>query len=588
LTLIEFGTGNVKACVQATLSNGWSTHQPAVEWATGGLALGALASAFWQSVSPEALAAFRLLDLLYLYQSIAMSGLLELNYPSVYRSFTLNFAWAMGLIASSGSSLQRSIDNMRHLTGGTMADASSGSAVGLVNRKLSPYNFAALSQSLLAAAKSLDLTDFATLGARSDSPLGDFKQFDAGQVVTVTAASSNVLEAGVPIYVNSIHIATANAFTTVFLISLILIAIAIALFGLGYGAVFALRHTARGQELIEAYPSFVRAWALRLCLVVLTPSLVFAFYQWTLKDSWLPIFLSVIFLIFILGYVVYSAFLVMRLAIRSSPDTLYSHTDFLSPHGPLYAQYRVPRYYFFVPLLIASLSKALIIAFAKGHSELQVILILVVEFLVVLANVALRPFKTRGADVLSTFLAVVRLVVAGLSIAFVERIALKAIPRVVIGIIIAVLFSITVIIMFINLVLHSGIKRFFSSSKRSPSPQGSADENMLEKGETSASDSLPHLGRPLNPTPERNVLLDPHVIKAYPDVTPTPTTADTQQSEYSQESQSTNYGSVVPRRLSISDLPSTPSSPDTPDSNSITLTSRHSVSRQPTPDGHRP
>src|ERR1700722_14018686 len=40
LTLTEVGTGQVKACMQATLSNGWSAHQPAVDWITGLFALG--------------------------------------------------------------------------------------------------------------------------------------------------------------------------------------------------------------------------------------------------------------------------------------------------------------------------------------------------------------------------------------------------------------------------------------------------------------------------------------------------------------------------------------------------------------------
>ena len=49
LTLTEVGTGEMKACIQSTLSNGWSTHQPGVSWSIGGLAFVALFSAAWQS-----------------------------------------------------------------------------------------------------------------------------------------------------------------------------------------------------------------------------------------------------------------------------------------------------------------------------------------------------------------------------------------------------------------------------------------------------------------------------------------------------------------------------------------------------------
>jgi hypothetical protein len=279
LVLTEVGTGDVKACIQATLSNGWSTHQPAVEWATGGLALAALISAAWQSGSPEAIAPFRLLDLIYMYQTIASTSFLSLNYPSTYRAFTLNFAWAMGLFStSSSSSLQNSINHMRHLTGGKLADATSGSAVGFVNRKLSPYNAPdsqfIVSPPIARRALDFDLSALANLSL-SGIPVSS-QSFRAlavssttqGEVQTVTSTSANVLQAGVPIYVNSIHIATANAFMTVFLCALILTGIASGIFALGYGILLILMRPGvlhDDHRLSTAtYRSWVFSWSLRL------------------------------------------------------------------------------------------------------------------------------------------------------------------------------------------------------------------------------------------------------------------------------------------------------------------------------------
>lgn len=246
LTLTEVTTGNVKACVQATLSNGWSTHQPAVEWATGGTVLAALLLAAWQSLSPEAITPFRLLDLIYLYQSIASTSLLSLNYPSTYRAFTLNFSWAIGLFpTSSSSAVQSSINRMRHLTGGKLADAAAGSAVGFVNRKLSPYN--------------VPSSNFLAFSANASS------QRD---VQTVTAASSNVLQAGIPIYVNSIQIAAANAFMSVFICGLVLVASAAGVFLLAYGVLFVMgRLMTKWDSRVMSgriYRSFIYAWCFRL------------------------------------------------------------------------------------------------------------------------------------------------------------------------------------------------------------------------------------------------------------------------------------------------------------------------------------
>jgi hypothetical protein len=268
LTLIEVGTNNVKACIQSTLSNGWTTHQTAVEWTTGGLSLLALLSSMWHSLSPDSLVPSRLPDLLHLYQSIAITGLLKLNYPSIYREFTLNFAWSIGLLfTSSTSTVQNAINDIRHHTGGGMAGAA-GSAVELVNRKLSPYNVPAgdfvFSQGLARLFHSPFLTMLATINMTSTLLDGTT---EAGNVATVTSA--NVLDAGVPIYVNSIHIATANAFMTVFISALILVAIALALFVLGYTMLHALdrlgwRNDKQWVEVKYTYPSFVKAWGLRL------------------------------------------------------------------------------------------------------------------------------------------------------------------------------------------------------------------------------------------------------------------------------------------------------------------------------------
>jgi hypothetical protein len=255
LTLTEVGTGELKACIQSTLSNGWSTHQPGVSWGIGGLAFIALFSAAWQSFLPDSIAPFRLLDLLGLYQTIASSGFFDLNYPVIYRAFTLNFSWAMGLFSQSPiSSMQRSITNMRHLTGGNLADSARGS-VALVNRRLSPYNANNANQ-----ARSLNDLSLSTrqVLASQDGPV-----LAVREVQTVTAQSSNVLDAGIPIYANSIGIATANAFMTAFFSALILLAITLAVLAIIYGMI-ALSSRSRPHWTKTQFPIVARSWLLRI------------------------------------------------------------------------------------------------------------------------------------------------------------------------------------------------------------------------------------------------------------------------------------------------------------------------------------
>ncbi|KIJ61350.1 hypothetical protein HYDPIDRAFT_177090 [Hydnomerulius pinastri MD-312] len=611
LSLTDVSTGELKACVQATLSNGWSAHQVAVEWATGALGLLALLSAIWYSLSPEALAPYRLFDLFYLFQWAASTALLNLNYSSVYRAFATNFSWAMGLFpASATSPIQLSINNMRHLTGGNMADATSGSAVALVNRKLSPYNAAVSASSVGAGYQTagigveslVALPNLTSANYVSPTFAGSIQELStAGTVQLVTSSSDNVLQAGVPIYVNSVGIATANAFMTIFLVALMLLAILLAALAVGYGILVLASRRSQGKvnrylEWKQQYPAFARAWLLRVCLVAFTPVTIFALYQWTLKDSWLAILLSVILFLALVGYILYPSFITLRLAIRSTPYALYTQPGHLTSHGPLFALYRSERYYASIPLLVAIFLKAIFTAFAQANGEVQVILILIVECGVLASLLILRPHKTRRADVLATYLAITRVVCTGLLIAFVESLNLAAIPRVAIGIVIAVIISVAVIVMFFNTLVNLGLMKLILPARFRRRNQTS-DESILEKG----GDAEDIAGRPRNPTPERNIPLDPTVNQPYPD-SPSQVTAD-EHSTYSEESGSTTLGSLLPRRWSFQ--PSQPPSHSrTPSQSQYSPTNasspRQSIppsplypqsqshSRQPTIDEHSP
>lgn len=559
LSLTEVNTGVLKACVQATLSNGWSAHQVAVEWATGALALLALLSAVFYSFTPDTLAPFRLFDLLYLYQWTASTALLDLNYSSVYQAFTTNFAWAMGLFsASATSSIQISINNMRHLTGGNMADSTGGSAVALVNRKLSPYNAIASSTSLASSSQYAGIgienlwasSNMTSANYMSDISVASVQELStSGDVQLVTSLSTNVLQAGVPIYVNSVGIATANSFMTVFLVVLMIAAILLAVLAVGHCVLAATSLYGQRTERYIAnwryrYLSFARAWLLRICLIVFTPVAIFALYQWTLKDSWLSIFLSVILFLAVVGYILHSIVRIHRLALRSTPSELYTQPDLIASHGPLYAIYRSERFYATTPLLLAILVKALFIAFSHANGVVQIVAILVIECMVLASLLALRPHRSRGADVLATYLAITRVVCTGLMIAFLESLNLGAIPRVVIGIVIAVIISVAVIVMFINTLVNMGIMRLVPPRYRRR-PGATASGLDAEKGAGNDEKDW----RPRNPTPERNIPLDPDVNQPYPD-SPSQTLTD-HQSLYSEESGSTTLGSLLPRRWSI-------------------------------------
>ena len=315
------------------------------------------------------------------------------------------------------------------------------------------------------------------------------------------------------------------------------------------------------------------------------PLLVFIFYQWTLKDSWLSILISVLTFLTITVLIAYPAFQTLRVVRReSSPISLYSHNEsHLSRYGPLYAQYRPPRYFFFLIFLGGVFLRAILIAFAQASGDAQLALMIVFEFSLVAAHLALKPFKTRG-DVFLTYLAITRFVCTALMIAFLETLNVQPITRVVVGIFIAVIFSVSIIVVFLNLVLHTvwGLFRRNRESLPAASSSGSSNGSMLEKGNGEGSKEPSNLEkrmssgdvssrdspdqddrilladeavreRPLNPTPNQSTIqVLPFTENPYP-LSPTATTVSTMDPPTlnSLDSGTITVGSLISRRWSF-------------------------------------
>lgn len=286
----------------------------------------------------------------------------------------------------------------------------------------------------------------------------------------------------------------------------------------------------------------------------------------------------------------YPAFQTLRVVRReSSSSSLYAHNELhLSRNGALYAQYRPSRYFFFLILLGGVFLRAILIAFAQANGDVQLSLMIVFEFLLVAAHLALKPFKTRGGDVFLSYLAITRFACTALMIAFLETLNVPPITRVVVGIFIAVIFSVSVIVVFLNLVLHTVgglLRRNRENLPVSSSSAGSSTGSMLEKGNgegsKTPSDSEKQISsgdvssgdspnpqddrilladgavreRPLNPTPNQStvqVLPYPENNNPYP-LSPTGTTVSTMDppTPDSRDSGTITVGSLLSRRWSF-------------------------------------
>lgn len=319
-------------------------------------------------------------------------------------------------------------------------------------------------------------------------------------------------------------------------------------------------------------------------MIVSFPIFIFTMFQWTLKDSWLAVLLSVITFLGVLVGIVFPGYVIGRSVRQSSPEGLHSDNDLLSKFSPIYGQYHPSRFYFGAISMPSFFLKALFISAAQGHGAVQIALFLVVEVASLALVLILKPTPTRGGDVFISSLAVIRVVCMGLMIAFLQSLAVSAIIRTAIGIVIALIFSVSVLLILGNIIVHL-VQWIRQGHPVDPTPSPLSDD--FEKGQPSStssthsrhtSHSITQNDRPVNPTPDQHVILDPEVNRPYP--VESPSTTGTKSTEGSSW---TTLGSLMPSRWSFSFSPtrSTTSTRPSPQSDTFTTTQPHSDNQNP-------
>ncbi|CDZ97006.1 TRP-like family [Phaffia rhodozyma] len=359
-------SGESVSCLQATLSNGWSTEQYAVLWASAAFVLLAIGVSWLHtclnycrvddailakhgpySTATTASAGIitgssspgqgRIVDIVYFFQTMTFVGMLGIDYPNVFPHFVLNFRWAVGLYYVGA--VQRAINKARHLTGAKLPDTAYPSVL-LVNRK-STYVQAIggeTSSSPLVAAYALPSAGSSN-GSASDSilsrslPAPHMLLPRADVPATDTLNQSTAIPNGIPVYSNAINISTANTWMTVFFTWLMVIAVFLAIHLAAWGLLWLLvklragkqttgslreKNAAKydrtswvvdtnswwGERLLANFHLVFLTNALRLNLMMFFPICVFTLWQFTLNDAWLPIFLAAVVLVWTLLFLV--------------------------------------------------------------------------------------------------------------------------------------------------------------------------------------------------------------------------------------------------------------------------------------------
>lgn len=435
--------GKDVACVESSLSNGHTASVKGVAWASAGIAAGALAlsglsalgsagSTGAPSASPSAG------DVMGWFGSVATNGMLSVQYPAVYKSFTKNFAWSTGLIP--WSSMQNSIDDFRKATGGNLTQNS--------YIYLSGLSTASESNGTSSSKRSLDLVHRAVgLLARG---VEVSESSSSNSSLASNSTSSGLTDCG-PLstssfkcYAQEVMIPSANVFMTILLVfgivvavivvGILLLKVILELWAL-YG-----NFPKKLSDFRDDYWGIMARTITNMILVLYSIWVLYCVYQLRNGDSWAARVLAAVTLALFTTLLAFFAWRIVHLAHkykRAEGDTtgLYENKETWRKYSLFYDCYKKDLWWLFIPVIAYALAKGCIIAGADGHGMVQTIGQLVVECLMLSLLVWNRPYATKSSMGINITIQVVRVLSVICVLVFVEELGLSQTTKTVTGIV---------------------------------------------------------------------------------------------------------------------------------------------------------
>ncbi|KAF2495211.1 DUF907 domain protein [Lophium mytilinum] len=451
LQLKSLEDGKSLACIQSTVSNGKSFNVPAVSYVAAGIAGAALVlsgvSALGAGHSGAATSSPTFGEVIGWFQSMALNGMMTVQYPSLYKSFTKNFAFSGGLIYWEG--MQTSIDNFRKSTGGNLTEdsvaylknvtlVSPSSDKNLTKRGLESF--------VLFARDSLNTQVNGTDGnSTSDNKL----------MHTVS---------GIQAYVEELTIPQANTFMTVLLI----FAIVIAAITVG---ILLFKVILETWALFGTFPKSLtsfrkRYWWLlaktitNLILLLYGVWVLYCVYQFTNGDSWAAKLLAGVTLaIFtaILGFFTWKIWYTARKFSKIEGDAaaLYDDKDIWRKYSLFYENYKKSYWWIFVPAIIYMFAKGCVIAGADGHGLVQTAGQLIIESLLFIVLLWSRPYSLKSGNWINITIQVVRVLSVVCILVFVEELGVAQTTKTITGLVLVVMQSVLTALLAILIAVNA-------------------------------------------------------------------------------------------------------------------------------------
>lgn len=456
--------GEDLACIRSNVNNGKTVEVAAVSYVAVGIASAALllsglsalgsAGAGGHTPSPN------FGDVVGWFQSMAFNGMLSVNYPPVYRSFTKNFAFSTGLVP--WDSMQKSIDNFRKATGGNLTQDS----VDFLRNASLVYSDGSTPNSSLMMKRGLTVFAEAMLSAR-DGVLSSVNGTGSG-TSNGTAAHGDTkvthLVHGIQGYVEQLTIPQANTFLTVLLIFAIVIA-AIAV------GILLLKVILESWALFGSFPKKLtsfrkRYWGLlartitNLILLLYGVWTLYCVYQFTNGDSWAAkVLAGVTLAIFtsILGFFTFRIWSLARKYKKAEGDTaaLFENKETWRKYSLFYDNYKRGYWWLFMPAIVYMFAKGCVIAGGNGHGLSQTAGQLIIESLMMILVLWIRPYASKSGNWINAFIQIVRVLSVVCILVFVEELGIAQSTKTITGVVLIAVQSVLTVVLAVLIAVNS-------------------------------------------------------------------------------------------------------------------------------------
>lgn len=439
------------ACVQSQVSNGKTANVAAVPYiaagvagaalvATGASAAGAVfaggaggmgsgGGAGTGTISPS------FTEVMGWFQGLAMNGMLSVNYPPIYRSFTSNFAFSTGLIP--WERLQVGIDNFRAKTGGSL-DEDSIEALRNATLVFPDGSTASPQQGFAKAKRAAEA--FAMLAKRQI-------EINVGATGGAPAQEDEGLElsvSGIQAFTQRLMVPKSNTFMTVLLVVAILIGAIVV-------GVLLVKIVLEAWALFGNFPESLAGFRKHywgsiartittLILLLYGIWVLYCVFQFTQGDSWAAKTLAGVTLFLFTAILLFFSFRIWWVARQlkneeGAVDGLYEKKEIWVKYSLFYESYRKNYWWIFVPTIVYMFVKGVTLAAGDGNGMVQTIAMLAVEGVMLVLLLWSRPFERRSGNIINIAIQVVRVLSVACILVFVEEFGIRQTTQTVTGVV---------------------------------------------------------------------------------------------------------------------------------------------------------